>query len=94
MSPRLSTVALPLEEIGMRAVELALNPDVDADDVHERVRRPSRSAGQHAPTLTSMFEPSTPRIFDSVRWVTLGSGSLRKAHSQTSVYIRLAPTRT
>lgn len=35
--PSLSTVALPLEDIGMRAVELALNPDVDADDVHERV---------------------------------------------------------
>ena len=42
----------------MRAVELALNPDVDADDVHQRSPGPSRSAGQHAHTLTSKFCPA------------------------------------
>jgi LacI family transcriptional regulator len=35
--PSLSTVALPLEEIGVRAVELALRPDAATDDVHENV---------------------------------------------------------
>jgi LacI family transcriptional regulator len=35
--PSLSTVALPLEEIGVRAVELALRPDAASDDVHESV---------------------------------------------------------
>jgi LacI family transcriptional regulator len=35
--PSLSTVALPLEEIGVRAVELALRTDAATDDVHESV---------------------------------------------------------
>jgi LacI family transcriptional regulator len=35
--PSLSTVALPLEDIGVRAVELALGGDADSPDVHERV---------------------------------------------------------
>ncbi len=35
--PSLSTVALPLEEIGVRAVELALRADATSDDVHESV---------------------------------------------------------
>lgn len=34
-TPSLSTVALPLEEIGARAVDLALR--LDADDLRERV---------------------------------------------------------
>jgi LacI family transcriptional regulator len=36
-TPGLTTVALPLEEIGARAVELALCTDRDASDLHERV---------------------------------------------------------
>lgn len=36
-TPSLTTVALPLEEIGARAVELALQVDTDADDLRERV---------------------------------------------------------
>jgi LacI family transcriptional regulator len=35
--PSLSTVALPLEHIGVRAVELALGGDADSPDVHETV---------------------------------------------------------
>jgi LacI family transcriptional regulator len=35
--PSLSTVALPLEQIGVRAVELSLRADAATDDVHERV---------------------------------------------------------
>jgi LacI family transcriptional regulator len=34
-TPSLTTVALPLEDIGARAVDLALNPD--ADDLRERI---------------------------------------------------------
>ena len=36
-TPSLSTVALPLEEIGARAVELALRSDPEADDLRERI---------------------------------------------------------
>ncbi|MGE2717799.1 LacI family DNA-binding transcriptional regulator [Mycolicibacterium litorale] len=36
-TPSLSTVVLPLEHIGARAVELALCLDTDADDLHEKV---------------------------------------------------------
>lgn len=36
-TPSLSTVALPLEEIGRHAVELALCPEPDADDLRRRV---------------------------------------------------------
>jgi LacI family transcriptional regulator len=36
-TPSLTTVVLPLEEIGARAVELALRIDTDADDLRERV---------------------------------------------------------
>ncbi|MET0453456.1 MAG: LacI family DNA-binding transcriptional regulator [Mycobacterium sp.] len=36
-TPSLSTVALPLEEIGTRAVELALRTDVACDDLRERI---------------------------------------------------------
>lgn len=36
-TPSLTTVALPLEEIGARAVELALHTDGDIDDLRERV---------------------------------------------------------
>ncbi|MGH3643002.1 MAG: LacI family DNA-binding transcriptional regulator [Mycobacterium sp.] len=36
-TPSLTTVALPLEEIGARAVELALRTDTDCDDLRERV---------------------------------------------------------
>lgn len=35
--PSLTTVALPLEEIGARAVELALRTDTECDDLRERV---------------------------------------------------------
>ncbi|MFC7672015.1 LacI family DNA-binding transcriptional regulator [Mycolicibacterium sp. GCM10028919] len=36
-TPSLSTVALPLEEIGTRAVQLALRTDADAADLRERI---------------------------------------------------------
>ena len=36
-TPSLTTVALPLEEIGTRAVELALRTDTDCDDLRERI---------------------------------------------------------
>lgn len=36
-TPSLSTVALPLEEIGARAVELALRTETDCDDLRERI---------------------------------------------------------
>lgn len=36
-TPSLSTVALPLEEIGTRAVELALRTDAGAADLRERI---------------------------------------------------------
>jgi LacI family transcriptional regulator len=36
-TPSLTTVALPLEEIGARAVELALQLEVDCDDLRERI---------------------------------------------------------
>lgn len=36
-TPSLTTVALPLEEIGVRAVELALRTDSGADDLRERI---------------------------------------------------------
>jgi LacI family transcriptional regulator len=36
-TPSLTTVALPLEKIGARAVELALRPDPDTVDLRERI---------------------------------------------------------
>ncbi|MET0899316.1 MAG: LacI family DNA-binding transcriptional regulator [Mycobacterium sp.] len=36
-TPSLTTVALPLEEIGARAVELALRTETDCDDLRERI---------------------------------------------------------
>jgi LacI family transcriptional regulator len=36
-TPSLTTVALPLEEIGSRAVELALRTEIDCDELRERI---------------------------------------------------------